>query len=272
MAQMPQLLQGVLDNPDADEPRLAYAQWCDQQDDQPTKDRGEFIRAQIELVGAHGDIRKTVPLDYKITKLSEQHSQTWGQPLAMLVDSFEFDRGFIELVAMPASAFLERAGQLYQLAPIRHLDLTGVEPIAQKLFESSSLGVIRSLGISRCDLGDMAMSYLAACAHLEGLRWLDLAENRVGLDGAISLASSEHLNQLAYVVFNRNKIDLDEVHAHDGGYIVDSSQPEASLRLEANFGYQPWLHHEPKTIANTIPDRFRIEAAAPSEPVEDVTE
>src|SRR5262249_10801808 len=46
MTQGEAILQGVLDNPDDDTPRLVYADWLDDHGD---PDRAEFIRVQIEL-------------------------------------------------------------------------------------------------------------------------------------------------------------------------------------------------------------------------------
>src|SRR5688572_19598770 len=47
-----ELLDAVLADQDADEPRLRYADWCDAQGDE----RGEFIRAQIDPTRRAGDV------------------------------------------------------------------------------------------------------------------------------------------------------------------------------------------------------------------------
>ncbi len=43
------LLEAILANPDADDPRLMYADWLDEQDDPIGHDHAELIRCQIEL-------------------------------------------------------------------------------------------------------------------------------------------------------------------------------------------------------------------------------
>src|SRR2546430_1459649 len=148
MAEQDDLLQAVLDNPDDDTPRLAYANWCDRQSDEPTKARGEFIRVQIEIAlmdtsavnqGAASD------LEHRASALSNSYGSAWAGPLVALVDHYAFDRGFVEIVTLSARAFLDHAPQLFTLAPIQHLNLTNVTEAADELFSSTYLRRIRSL-------------------------------------------------------------------------------------------------------------------------------
>jgi uncharacterized protein (TIGR02996 family) len=43
------LVQGVLDSPEDDAPRLVYADWLEDRGDPDSLARAEFIRVQIEL-------------------------------------------------------------------------------------------------------------------------------------------------------------------------------------------------------------------------------
>jgi uncharacterized protein (TIGR02996 family) len=259
MPENDQLLRAVLDNPDDDGPRLKYAEWCEQQSDPATKDRGRFIRTQIARIRLTDPTQEN-ELNYVSNKLEDLHGPAWASPLASLAQSDSFDRGFVELVSMPAKLFLEKAPQLFRLAPVRHLALTGVLPVAHELFGSEHLRSIRSLEMNRCNLGDEEISLLANSPHLQELRWLSLAYNRIGDDGVGEMARSPYLAKLAYANFAGNPIEPNEQYSYDNGYVVDSGLSADGLRLEERLGHLRWLHHQATTIMDSMPDRFRIAA------------
>lgn len=76
-------LQAVLDAPEDDAPRLAYAEWCDRQRDA----RGEFIRFQIEQAEGKRPILDLWP-GADFPKL-----RAWAEPVWPLVTKFTFRRG-----------------------------------------------------------------------------------------------------------------------------------------------------------------------------------
>src|ERR1700704_6389023 len=99
MAEQDELLQAVLDNPDDDAPRLAYADWCERQSDEPTKARAEFIQAQ--MLADHLDEGRD-PFVPALLREQEQtlrsvHQAVWAEAIAPLVDDYAFNRGFVEL-------------------------------------------------------------------------------------------------------------------------------------------------------------------------------
>jgi uncharacterized protein (TIGR02996 family) len=263
MPENSQLLNQVLEKPDEDGPRLAYAAWCEHQSDDATKARAEFIRTQIALahVQLGTDPQPDYPLRYRSEKLTAIYRGEWGRPLAALADDYAFDRGFIEQVTLSARHFLDRAPQLFSLAPIRHLKLTLVRLDAAELYASPHLRRIRSLELSRSELGDADVAMLADSPNLPELRFLSLTENHISPTGADALARTHGLPRLAYVNFYGNVADLNEQYAYDSGLVVDSFMPEAGRKLEER-SRRPlrWLHHEAKTVADAVPNRFRIRA------------
>lgn len=258
-----QLYAAVLNDPDNDGPRLDYAAWCDTQSDAAAQERGVFIRQQVELVTPGTQVsHDAVRLRYLSELLLYKHSATWGAAVVPFVDSFQFDRGFIEQVAMSAKKFLDHADALFAIAPIRHLDLSDVRPFIDELLDSPHLQCIRSLSVKRCELDDANMQLLANCTNLAGLRWLSLMENRIGMVGAAAFAASGNFPCLTYAVFNGNPAQLNDEHFHDSGVIVESSSSADGRALEAQFGHLRWLHHAATTLADTVPDRFRVACAA----------
>ena len=245
--QEPQLLKAVLDAPDDDAPRLAYADWCAQQPDEPARARAEFIRAQIRVFQPDFD-----SLDrgekYEITsranKLLAANRQAWAGPLADLVDDYGYQRGFIFWVATTASRFLADAELLFALAPIVHADISGVRDVDERFFASRYLQRLRSLRMDDCGLYDIHLQILADSPNFAGLRWLSVSNNHLGMKGAEALAASKRLPSLGFVEFGGNPTDPTEQVGMESGVILASYFPPEGRDLEARYGTLPWLHRD----------------------------
>src|SRR5579859_2017878 len=251
----PELLRAVLDAPDDDGPRLAYADFAAAAGDP----RGEFIRLQVALAdqgGAPNDGADNL-LRGRVRELLAAHRGEWSRPVAAYVEDSAFHRGFVEWVRLGARAFLRDAPKLFARAPVRHLDLTGAGRVLLDLVASPHLRRVRSLALERADVDDDAMVALAACPNLGELRWLSLAHDHVGFEGASALAGSPYFPELRYVLFSGNPIDPHERYAFDGGLTVDAWMPSDGIALEARHGHIRWLHGSPATSDDVVPDRFR---------------
>jgi uncharacterized protein (TIGR02996 family) len=150
------LLDAVLDFPDEDTPRLAYADWLDEHGD---PERAEFIRVQIDLsridcpeCGGCGRTGHRRPIhrcgtcrgDFaeKFALLSAREDvlrrSVWVRPGR--VNSLVFwKRGFGEGVTLSADAFMTRAEDLFCTHPIRAVSLYDKSPIEYR--SHSSRGV-----------------------------------------------------------------------------------------------------------------------------------
>src|SRR5882724_1925296 len=135
-------LQAILADPDADGPRLVYADWLEEDGD---ADRAEFIRVQCALAAMPEGERKYHPLRQTETRLLKLHHDIWLQPIRDLLAPFaappsgwrgwlqrsapqpvreaEFRRGFVEVLDLDPVAFLHRAEQLVRMTPLRTLGL-----------------------------------------------------------------------------------------------------------------------------------------------------
>ncbi|HYY57394.1 MAG TPA: hypothetical protein VE842_08675 [Pyrinomonadaceae bacterium] len=251
------LLQAVLENPDDDPPRRKYAQW--------RMIRGDFLRAnfiEIQLGLASPDTDQDSWQAYVFRRrereLVAEHGRAWAGQIAEWVDDYQFDRGFVELITMPASAFLERAHELFKLAPIRHLNLTQAGDWIKELLERGYLNNIHSLSMDRSNLTDHHLRELVSDSNLPRLRWLSIGENKIGLDGVKALVDADL--KLDYVRLFGNPCDPIERYAHDGDRIVERWLPEEGRYLEQEYygDYLPWLHlQNARTIWDVVPNRFR---------------
>jgi len=247
------LLAAVLADPDADAPRRAFAAAKDAQGDP----WGAFIRMQLdEAAEADPDSPRRTMLRVRAGEIERVHGASFAAAIAPWVHGYELHRGFVELVTLPARAFLDHAPELFARAPIQHLTLTSLSGAAAELFASPHLARIRSLDLGQCGLGDADAERLAGSPHLGALRWLSLALNRVDRDGVEALAASPHLPELRWAGFFGNPADPGEQYAHDQGFIVESWLPPLGEELEARHGRLRWLHHEARRTTDLPPSRY----------------
>lgn len=235
----------VTAGPLADAPRLAYADAVAGAD----PERAEFIWMEVELTRRRaGHPAQTSQEDGELSWRSHEKMTTrgreWARSLRNLVGGFGFYRGFVESVQIDASVFVDLAPRLYRLAPVLQLDLSGVAPVAGRLFGSPHLRQIRTLSLLRNGLGDAEVELLAASPHLGELRWLDLGVNRIGAAGLEALAASPNLPRLEWLGFRVNAVD-DPTPQHADEYDADSA---VARELQARYGPRPWLsaHRRPE--------------------------
>lgn len=249
MVEQPDLLRAVVENPDLDGPRLAYADWCATIDEDDMRARAEFIRAQIQLLYTPAETLNTGGAYFaqrRIAELVDRWGETWAEPVRPFVTSYSFQRGFVGHVAMTARGFLENAERLFAVAPVRHLDLMDVRELRDSIASSPFLGRLTSLSLDGCGLASSDIRSLVSTPSLFALRWLSLRDNRLDLDGARAIAASPYLKMLRVVRFEGNPVDPFEELGLDGGVVVDTKLPESGVALEKEFGRLRWLHWSPE--------------------------
>ncbi len=113
-------LAGIAAHPDADLPRLVFADWLDE-NGQP--ERAEFIRLEIEL--AHGVVNPFIrrKLIARRDELFTPNEQVWRGPFPEGVKC-EFRRGFIERCQCSASTAITLSDQWVAFTPLREMAVT----------------------------------------------------------------------------------------------------------------------------------------------------
>jgi uncharacterized protein (TIGR02996 family) len=257
------LFNAIIANPAEDTPRLAYADWLDENGD---PDRARFIRLQYE-------IEKLPPIGLKASKakkeaeeLLKKHEKKWVGEIAGIVNFWIFRRGFVEEIQVTAADFLKHGGKLFDLAPIReiHFDKIGDQMPAlvasphfgraetlgfnsyimdqlhydgrlEALLASPNLATVRGLNLRMSSLDVKDVERITRCPHLGQLRHLDLSVNQITTAGIALVANSEWLPSLTSLTINSNG----QVNADSMRVIVDSPLAERLEHLELNFHF----HH-----------------------------
>ena len=233
------LYEAVVKDPDADAPRLAYAVACEAHGD---ADRAEFIRLQIEAAalkraGRHDDALRGFQ---RISILEHRSGKHWAGPIRQSVKSVGFFRGFVEWVDMDASNFLEHAEELFAMAPIRRLKLTGLIPVLEAVCSSPHLARLVSLNLEYQQIGDDGVKMIARSPHVQKLVYLGLLETGVTEAGVEALAASENLRSLRVVAGLPKQFREDSWS--DQGQTMNVLPPPAAPSIEQKYGRKAWLH------------------------------
>lgn len=230
------LLLAIINDPDDDLPRLAYADWCDE-NGQP--ERAEFIRGQIRLTGLATDDPERGHLERREQELLQARREEWLASLPDFAD-WEFCRGFVERATLPRPADLERlvaCPAVFGLAPIRGLVLgrlytegtpaehivdLPVNDLMRALAAFPPLRRVRSLQIRWMADWASGLRHLVDSLNLSGLERLDLDPylvGSIGMQAAQALAEAQGLTGLSALLLWGADLGEEGVRA-----IVESSR------------------------------------------------
>jgi uncharacterized protein (TIGR02996 family) len=277
----PELRRAVLENPDDDAPRHAYAAWMLGQEHEFAQAIGGFIAAQLRVADAYrGDPRADVltlrnwSADQRFVAQTDFRAGDALRPWFLddlsgllsqgLIGWPQVYRGFVERVSLRARRFLELADELFSLAPIRHLVLIEVAEVAAELADCRHLERVRSLSLpvhtARDRLTDAALQCLVGSSHLGNLAHLRLV-HQVHLTPAVfeHVVTARTLPQLScfevFTPLHRWRSALGDASTYDprgrAERILTYDTPFPALRdqdwiapLERSLGYVPCLHPE----------------------------
>jgi uncharacterized protein (TIGR02996 family) len=191
-------LQAILAVPDADGPRLVFADWLDENGD-PV--RAEFIRVQIALARMAEDDERRATLAARERELIGAVRDRWlreyaegvrGSSEIEIDESFSlwlcgigtkpgrrhatFERGMLEGVWMDAGLFRQRMDTVFRAGPVRHLCLTELRKHVVALADRPWPGRVTRFTVShtRFRRGDLVR--LLGSPNLANLRELTVAD------------------------------------------------------------------------------------------------
>ena len=174
------LYRAILAFPDEDTPRLAFADWF-QENGQP--ERADFIRAQIEFARAEPFSPSARAAAGRAEPLLRAHRLAWGSHLPEYAEDFAFVRGFVGQVTLEAARAPRVLSDVFGNDPVQALRVvrpTGREVWVslEPVFEAQELRHLTALDLPASDLGTTyELDALAESPHLAGLTTLGLSGN-----------------------------------------------------------------------------------------------
>jgi len=188
------LLRAIVADPEADAPRLAYADW---KEDCGDADRAEFVRIQCALAALPQNERSCQSLHLRQLELLRKHCSEWESQLldqvqltlgrrwfgrkAKTQTSIKpvYHRGFVEDVTLDLATFLGTAQDLSRVLPLRTLRTycprkVDASALILALADCPALKAIHNLQIELSVWPDRELSRLLDSAQLRGLTSLCL--------------------------------------------------------------------------------------------------
>ena len=187
------LLQSVIDDPDADAPRLVFADFLDDRAGPGDADRAEFIRVSIEAEPLLDASPRAVELRDRADFLLQSNAARWQPRSIPAADgvAFYYRRGFIEQVTLPATRFFAQPNAVFGVGPVRSLRLACRGRVsALAVSQCAQLSKLRALELSG-DLDDSCLEQVAQSPHLRDLVELAFAGHTATDAGVAALGRAE---------------------------------------------------------------------------------
>ncbi|MBN9122562.1 MAG: TIGR02996 domain-containing protein [Planctomycetes bacterium] len=167
------LLAAIATPPDEDAPRLALADWLEENG--PTeadRARGEFIRLSFARPNLPENSADRAAADARYRALIEAFAETWFAPLPRYVRHYWVDRGFVEGVRISGQQLTQWDRHVRWCPTIRHLVLRACRRRLGPSLAAPLTANVRELDVGGCDTADIEA--VAACPHLAHLKVLKL--------------------------------------------------------------------------------------------------
>jgi uncharacterized protein (TIGR02996 family) len=245
------LLNAIIKNPDADEPRLAYASWLEAHGQEA---RARLIRLQCQMA----------TMQTEVDALLKTYGGEWSESLARFgVENGKFHRGFVDELYVPARNFVANHQAISALTPIRELTLSqaGNEEIREfaqlslpHKIHSLTLGAEGDTGFVQFGVEEIRL--LTQQPWLNNVQNLTLHSARIGREGARLVAESPYLKNLQRLHLNDKTLELHVGREGPGDHLaadIVNSPSMANLQhlqLGNGFPYGPvqirhWFREPP---------------------------
>jgi uncharacterized protein (TIGR02996 family) len=187
----------ILERPDDEGLRLAYAQWLEQRGNP----RGEFIRIQCQLSHLSNSSLDREQLQSRAAELLGEYELDWCDPLSRMATRWEWERGFVSRIEMKVKQF-KHLRELSQLFPLQHLTLVGPftygKPRMSSIAQCAALSRLRSFEL--CDgyyaVGAQEIDELMQSPYISNLHQLGLFSHTFGVAGTKILAATVQLQNI----------------------------------------------------------------------------
>ena len=195
------LLAAICASPDEDTPRLAFADYLDEQGGEANVARAAFIRIQCELARLPANATEAIAARQTEMDLWAAHRREWKQRIPDIpgINWRGYDRGFLTTIdAEQMSLFVRHANELFAVAPVQNVRILHANPnTTGAIVGLQRLEWLRELDLTGCRvLTDDDALLLAQSPGVCNLRVLRLGGNRITEQGAQALARSPFLQNL----------------------------------------------------------------------------
>jgi uncharacterized protein (TIGR02996 family) len=175
--------------PDEDTPRLAFADFLQEEGGKENAFRAEYIRGAIRVAREElwspawqAANKKWDKYDAKVRSRASDRTLPWTAHLRGRAVAFEFDRGFVGHVTVHSKRFVAEGQKFFAQDPIRSVKFVSLDAKAgsvplKQLLACPHLARVAKLGLETTSLNDKDLVLLGGSPTLAGVRGLVLAGN-----------------------------------------------------------------------------------------------
>ncbi|MGL6076505.1 MAG: TIGR02996 domain-containing protein [Fimbriiglobus sp.] len=211
------LLRTICEDPDADLPRLVYADWLEEHD---RIERAEFIRWQIEITNDPIRYGSSYFRNQFNTDFYSHFVPDWLKSLPRWAKEYDpsshlypqlFERGFLTKWEFQASLFARHGESFMAVHPLRILTLSQAKNLCPELGQSRAMRHIQRLDLRANNIDDWDLSRLLKNENLDSLETLNLRFNELSDASARFLATNHTLPRLQTLDLRCNQLILRSV-------------------------------------------------------------
>lgn len=187
--------------------------------------------------------------------IERQHGRRWAGEVGRLVDSYGFERGFIEIVTLSGERLVAVAEKLGRLAPVTALTLR--KPLKPHLADVLAVPWLKNLvtlDLSDTGLAQADIEAIASAKELHELRTLVLDGNDLSFAAMCALGA---LPGLTRVSTERTNVMLFVQRFYNDPHMWDTIGPTPEYTDDLLHGQD--RSYENASIARTIGDRSWLE-------------
>ena len=192
-------LARIREEPDADLPRLVFADWLDERGDEA---RARFLRAHVELARLAHDSPRRRELAWECRQYIE------GESTADIPEPFEFARPRFGRGLIEYAAFWEESADgiatAFRLAPLRRVWVWGLDVWMSTIKAIPTDNVLRTLDLTGNELEGRSLVFLWQDMPFPHLKELILAGCELGDDDADELCSFPRWRNLERIHLGAN--------------------------------------------------------------------
>jgi uncharacterized protein (TIGR02996 family) len=191
-------LDAITSEPDEDAPRLAYAEWLEENG---RLDRAEFIRLQCEAAKLPPGSPGRLCREARARELLAVHEAVWVEPLLSITGvEWEFSRGFAVASRLSLGDYCRHRDGLRRLSAVLSIDCEiwgGLDMDVLAGFPALPPVPHRLTGLTvHAAPWREVLHIVAGCPHLVSLTRLDLSNNQIRACDVATLAESRCLSRL----------------------------------------------------------------------------
>ncbi len=214
------LYKAILADPNNDELRLIYADWCEENGD---PDRAEFIRIQLQLDSVLEFERGYAELTQRSDALLKKHRLAWTDDVVAELAEEGIDvhprmcayrRGFVTAIGGYSLPWWFKHFQaVRKVAPLSSLYIRQRDSfqdldrnVIQAFTGNEHFSQLQYIRCDRNDGGDYLLNILAEASHLTHVRALVLKQCNISDTGMTALAKANHFKRLALLDLESNAV------------------------------------------------------------------